>query len=406
MKVLLVHNFYRSSSPSGEDAVYQNEKELLTTRGVEVVSYERSNDEITGGPTAALGTIWSARSYDELKAIISRERPDIAHFHNIWYLISPSAYHACKEAGVPVVQTLHNFRMFCTNGLLMRDGKVCEECVGGVPWRGVWYGCYRNSRLYSLPVVFSQAVHRTKKTWTRFIDGYIALTEFGKRKFIQCGLPEKRVFVKPNFLSDVVSFSAPPQDYAVFIGRFSREKGIEVLISALNSLEPSSPGGPTNFSFKLIGDGPLMTELRRQAEDRNIGTRIEFTGRKTFAETMDILSKARFLVMPSVCYENFPLAIREAFACGRPVIASNLGAMAELVEEGGTGLLFEPGNPRDLADKISWMIGNEAACLKMGRNARAEFLKRYTAGRNFDMMMEIYARTIEAAKGIDRKSGG
>ena len=374
--------------------MFRNEVELLKKNGVDVITYEKHNDEIKDyglwdKVLLSFKNIWSRKTYIELKQLLRKEKPDIAHFHNIWYLITPSAYFACKDAGVPVVQTLHNFRMFCVNGLLLRHGKVCEECIGHLPWRGVKYGCYSNSRLYSLSIAFTEGIHSIAGTWKDKVDAYIALTEFGKKKFIECGLPEEKIFVKPNFLLNPPEPSFAHRDYVIFLGRLSREKGLSILIDAAKVLNNS--GLP--LKFKIVGDGPLMKELEDKVKAEKING-IEFTGRKTFHECMELLRDAQFMIMPAVCYENFPMAIRESFACGKPVIASNLGAMAELVDDGKTGLLFEPGNPEDLAAKIRWMLKNEDACIAMGKNARKEFEEKYTAEKNFQILTEIYNKLI------------
>jgi len=392
MKILLVHNFYQSSSPSGEDAVFKSEAELLKKHNVDVITFERHNDAIVTGMNklkTAFTTAWSRKTYKELKYLLIKERPDLAHFHNIWYLISPSAYYACRDAGVPVVQTLHNFRMFCVNGLLMKDNRVCEDCTGHYPWRSIVHGCYRDSRVYSIPVALTEGFHKFKRTWTDAIDAYIALTEFGKQKFISCGLPESRIFVKPNFLGDPPEPSFSHKDYVIFLGRLSHEKGISILIDAARKLEDLA----TPLRVIIVGDGPARKELENKVESKKINS-VEFTGRKNYDECMVLLKEARFMVMPAICYENFPMAIREAFACGKPVIASRLGAMAELVEDGKTGLLFEPGNPEDLAAKIKWMLTHENACIEMGKNARKVFEEKYTAERNFEILMNIYEKVI------------
>jgi glycosyltransferase involved in cell wall biosynthesis len=406
MKILLAHNYYQSTSPSGEDAVFRNEVELLKKNDIEVVTYEKYNDEIANHSDkyrAAFTAVWSRRTYRELKALLAREKPDIAHFHNIFYLITPSAYYACREAGVPVIQTLHNFRFFCINGLLMRDGKVCEECIGKSPWRGVKYGCYRNSRIYSLPIAFADATHRSLKTWEKKIDAFIALTDFGRKKYVECGLPEEKIFVKPNFLPDLpVSLHKaviPPDiPYAIFLGRMSAEKGLSVLINAFHHLSVLTPNPLPNthnlFHLKIVGDGPLRENLQETVNAGKI-TEIEFTGRKTFPDAMELLCNSKFMIMPAIWYETFSLIGMEAFACGKPVIASRLGAMAELVEEGKTGLLFEPGNADDLASKIKWMLENEDACIEMGKNARKVFEEKYTAEKNYEILMKIYEKVIK-----------
>jgi glycosyltransferase involved in cell wall biosynthesis len=395
LKVLLVHNFYQTSSPSGEDTVFTNEVELLKKNGINVITYERHNDEIKDYGLwdkflLSFENIWSRQTYRELKGLLKKERPDIAHFHNIWYLISPSAYYACKDAGIPVVQTLHNFRFFCVNGLLMRDGKICEECVGRLPWRGVRYGCYRDSVLYSFPLAFTEGIHSIAGTWKNKVDAYIALTEFGKKKFIECGLPSDRIFVKPNFLPDPPEPHYSHDGYALYLGRISSEKGPSILINAVNIMRLRLMN---RLHVKIVGDGPLKTDLEDLLKAGGIKD-IEFTGRKSYQECMRLLQDTQFLILPSLCYENFPLVIREAYACGKPVIASRLGAMAELVEEEKTGLLFEPGNPEDLASKIRWMIEHEDACIEMGKNARKVFEEKYTAEKNFDILMKIYNHVL------------
>lgn len=402
MKICLIHNFYQSASPSGEDTVFKNEVELFKKNGINVIKYEKHNDEIKDYGLwdkflLSFENIWSKRTYRELKTILKKEKPDIAHFHNIWYLISPSAYYACKDAGVPVVQTLHNFRYFCVNGLLMRDGRICEECIGKLPWKGARYGCYRDSVLYSFPLAFTEGIHSIAGTWKNKVDAYIALTEFGKKKFIECGLPSDRIFVKPNFLPDPPEPNYSHNGYGIFLGRISAEKGLNILINAFQYLstmnDELSAISHQPFKLKIVGDGPLRENLERTISDRKVNE-IEFLGKKNFHECMELLQQSRFLVLPALCYENFPLVIREAFACGKPVIASRLGAMAELVEEGKTGLLFEPGNPEDLADKMQWMIEHETECIKMGKNSRKVFEEKYTAEKNIEILMNIYRSVL------------
>lgn len=385
--------------------MYRNEVALLKSREVEVIQYEKCNDDISGTLNkikTTFDSVWSKKTYREISALIKKNKPDIAHFHNIWYLISPSAYYACKDAGVPVVQTLHNFRMFCANGLLLRNGMVCEECVGKLPWRSVLHSCFRSSRLYSIPVAVTEIVHQIKGTWVNEVAAYIALTDFGKQKFIECGLPADRIFVKPNFLSSPPLPKYAKGAYAVYLGRLSQEKGLDVLLDAFQILA-SSHFPISSFSLKIVGEGPLMEQVkgeRRKAkgERHANGVDIEFVGRKSHQECMEILRNAAFLILPSLCYENFPLSIIEAFACGKPVIASRLGAMAAIVEHGKTGLLFETGNAEDLASKMQWMIENSDECAQMGRNARAEFEAKYTADKNYEILMDIYRRAIDCRK--------
>lgn len=399
MKVLLIHNYYRSASPSGEDIVFDSERKLLQINGIHVTTYTRFNDDLVQYPLRRkamlpLSLLWSRQVCKDLRKAISDQRPDVVHFHNLFYLISPSAFYACKEADVPVVHTLHNFRMSCVNGLLLRNGAVCEDCLGRNPWRGVVHGCYRNSRAYSLPLVIMSAFHRAMGTWNKRIDAYIALTEFARQKYTAGGLSAEKILVKPNFLADPPDPAYSHKGYAIFIGRLSAEKGMHTLLEAVRILPCHGPG---RLDLKIVGDGPLKRDLQdRAARDRMHG--VVFMGRKSHQGCMALLKDALFLVIPSVWFETFCIVVAEAFACGKPVVASRLGALAELIEDGKTGLLFEPGNPEDLASKMKWMAENGDACVEMGRNARRVFEEKYTAEKNFEMLMNIYQRAIENSR--------
>ncbi len=406
MKVLLVHNFYQSSAPSGEDLVFVNERDLLRSRAVDVVTYERSNDELAGGigaARAAVDVVWSRETYSELQALIRRERPDVVHFHNIWYRVSPAAYYACESEGVPVVQTIHNFRILCVNGLLLRHGKTCEDCLTGKNgWPGFVRGCFRSSPLYSFPVFLTQAVHRLRKTWGRQVDRYIALSDFGRRKLVEGGLPPDRFTVKPNFLPNAPRPDRESGDYAVFVGRLTEEKGIGLL---LDSWKRSVGGAGTGtFGLKVIGEGTMRSELERCARSGGPGGSqgmpgpIEFTGQLPHDEVMKLVVKSRFLVLPSLCYEMFPLAVIEAFACGKPVIGSRGGAIGEIVGHGTTGLLFESGNCEDLARCLRVFAEDRELCQRLGAAARDEFESRYTAESNFSQIMAIYENVIDDRK--------
>ena len=390
MYVLLVHNRYQSQAPSGEDMVFMEEKALLENRGHQVIVFERHNDEIESFSPWQKAfllwrTAWSFQAYEQIRKIVRSEKPDIVHFHNTFPLITPAAYYACQDEKVPVVQTLHNFRLFCPAGVFLRDGQICEECLEHGPWRGVRYRCYRGSWIQTVPVAGMIWLHQHKMTWDRQVDVYIALTEFGRRKFIQGKLPPDRIVVKPNFLSNPLEPCFDHQGFVLFLGRLTPEKGVRTLLTAWRKLK--------DISLNIIGDGSSRPELERIAQ-RNDLSGVEFIGRLPRNESFEWLKRAHFLIMPSECYETFGLPIIEAFACGKPVVASRLGAMAAIIEDGKTGLLFEPGNPDDLAAKVRWLVENENIVIKMGRAARAEFEAKYTAERNYEMLMEIYEMAI------------
>ena len=390
MRVLLVHTHYQSNAPSGEDIVFDDECQLLREHGHEVIVYERHNDDIKiFSPQQKVAllwrTTWSRESYRQIRDLIRREKPEVAHFHNTFPLISPSAYYACQDEDIPVVQTFHNFRFFCAEGNFFRDGHACEECLQHRAWRSLRYACYRSSKAQTLPMATMIWFHQQKDTWARQIDVFIALTEFARRKYIQAGLPADRIAVKPNFMNYPPEPSYGNQGYAIFLGRLRYEKGVKTLLAAWKKL--------TNVPLKILGDGVQRAELEDIVKKEKLFN-VEFLGFLPHAKAVQWLQNARFLILPSIVYESFPLTIREAFACGKPVVASRLGAMAAIIEDGKTGLLFEPGNPDDLAAKVCKLMENENAVIKMGKAARAEFETKYTAERNYEMLMDIYEMAI------------
>ena len=394
MKVLLVHNHYQSSSPSGEDVVFEAEKNLLSENGIEVVTYVRRNDGIINfnlfkQANLAFNNIWSKESYKEIMKIIKRVKPDIAHFHNIWYLISPSAYYACKNYSIPVVQTLHNFRFFCLNGLLLRNGKVCTDCIGALPWRGIIFKCFRGSFAYSAALGLVIIFHHLRKTFLKTIDGYIALTEFNKKLFVRAGLPENKIYVKPNFFQDLGNNSKQDENYAIYLGRISEEKGVRILVEAWGKIK--------RFKLLIIGDGPKRKKCEELALKEKIKN-IEFLGFQPRRKVLELIKSASFLIIPSLCYETFGMTIGEAFSAGKPVVGSNLGNIAEIIKHGETGLLFRPRDPDDLAEKIQWMIDNPKERQRMGENAYQEYLEKYTPEKNFKMLMEIYEDVLNKTK--------
>jgi glycosyltransferase involved in cell wall biosynthesis len=387
LKVLVLHNSYQHAG--GEDAAVVAESAILTAHGHQVIFYRRSNNEIAGrcfliGAATAIGTTWSSRTHGELAHLLQEGKPDVAHFHNTFPLISPSAYYACAEGGVPVVQTLHNYRLLCPGATFLRDGKVCEECLGrAVPWPGVLHGCYRGSRPATLATAAMLSVHRTLGTWQNKVNLYIALTEFARKQFIAGGLPAERIVVKSNFVAERPLRQGSGGDYGLWVGRLSEEKGIRVLVAALGRLSPPVP-------FKLAGDGPLLEETASEIGQRGL-KQVDLLGAVSPHEVIRLMHGARFVVVPSVCFENFPLVIAESFACGVPVVASRIGSLAEIVQDGVTGLHFESGNATDLAAKVLWAWEHPEEMDQMGHASRDEYEAKYTVEQNYQALMRIYA---------------
>jgi glycosyltransferase involved in cell wall biosynthesis len=387
--ILLVHEHYQQ--PGGEDQVFSAEGRLLETRGHRIVRYTDHNDRINemGSLAVARATVWNKTAYRQLRKILRTERPQVVHFHNTFPLISPAAYYAARAEGVPVVQTVHNYRLFCANALFFRDGHVCEDCFGKpLPWPGVLHCCYRGSRAASGTVATMLTAHRALRTWTKMVHTYIALTEFAREKLIEGGLPEEKIAVKPHFIDPDPGPDEGRGGYALFVGRLSPEKGSDTLLSAWERL-----GG--KLHLKIVGDGPLAP---RAADAARRFPEVEWLGRQPLQEVYRLMGGATFLVFPSEVYETFGRVAIEAFARGTPVVASRIGAIAELVEHGRTGLHFRPGDSKDLATQVEWASRHPAELERMRKAARAEYEAKYTAGRNHQLLMEIYRTAVEGAK--------
>lgn len=381
MNVLFAHNAYQHVG--GEDAVVDSEMALLRSRGHDVALYKRHNDELkTMAPaTAAASAMWSPRSVRELDALCQHFQPDLIHVHNTFPLISPSIYWAAARRRVPVVQTLHNFRLLCPQGAFLRNGRICEDCMGKLPWRAVGRRCYRGSMSQSAVLSAMLGAHRAAGTYRHHVTRYIALSAFSRDRFIAAGLPAQRVLIKPNFVEAREPPDARPRQGGLYVGRLAEEKGIGTLLDAVRR------GGVSGVT--AIGAGPLEAQVADTLGDAFVG----------FQSRDDIMRKMRgaaFLIVPSLCLEQMPTTILEAFACGLPVIASRLGALANIVDEQVTGLLFKAGDPTDLAEKIAWAHAHPEEMRRMGQAARAEYESRYTPSINYHLLLGIYEDAIAA----------
>ena len=389
MKILAVHNRYQR--PGGEDQVFVDETALLETRNHRVLRYEVHNDQVkqVNRLTLAKDTVWNTSAYRELGALIRRERPHVVHFHNTLPLVSPAGYYAARAEGVPVIQTLHNYRLLCPVALFFRDGRVCEDCMGkAVPWPGVVHRCYRGSRAASGVIATMLTVHRALRTWTEMVDVYVALTEFARDKFIEGGLPAGKIVVKPNFVAPDPGQGPGGGGYALFVGRLAPEKGTGTMLAAWDRLG-------TRIPLKIVGDGPLRDRVVEAAARQS---NVEWLGHRPVEDVHALMGKADMLVFPSEWYETFGRVAVEAFAAGTPVIAANIGAVAELVEHGRTGLKFRPGDPEDLVTQVEWALSHSAELRSMREEVRAEFEAKYTAERNYRALMEIYEAALERKK--------
>lgn len=387
MKILIAHNKYQIGG--GEDAVVRDEIEMLRRHGHDVELLEENNDGIAGirGKLMAAASIfYSVRSRRRIKRAIHDFQPDILHVHNWFPMLSPSIILEADGSAIPVVQTLHNFRMICANALLYRQGAICTDCVGkSFPTAGILHGCYRGSRAGSAIVTAAYAFHRLARTWNA-VDLFIAVSDFERKILVDGGLPAERVVVKPNFAgSDTWKAEKSTEDFALFVGRLSPEKGIGTLLSAWEA-------GRIPFRLKIIGDGPMAEEVRACAA---ANADVEYLGLQQPDKVYSEMEKAKFLVFPSEWYETFGRTVVEAFSRGTPVLAADLGAVRELVEDGVSGYCFQAGSVDALAaGALRFAAGENYEWMRS--NCRSLFLDKYSAEANYGLLTGIYAKAIAA----------
>jgi glycosyltransferase involved in cell wall biosynthesis len=379
MRILVAHNFYQQAG--GEDTVVNAEISMLRAHGNDVEIYGRTNEDINEiSPVKVAGqTFWSRHTNKDIASLVSNFKPDVIHVHNTFPLISPSIYWAAAKANVPVVQTLHNFRLLCPQAMFLRDGKVCEDCLGNIPWRGIMHGCYRGSKSQTAVLAGMTTAHSIIGTWHNKITRYIALNEFCRQKFIAGGLPAHSIAVKPNFL-DAPAIAETARNGFLFVGRLSPEKGICTLAAAAKLLNKAS--------IRVAGIGEQSALLENIAG-------LDMLGKLPSEVIFNKMAQSSALIMPSIWYENFPRTLVESFAYGLPVIASRIGALSELIEDGVTGLLFEPGNAADLAKKMQWAQQNPEKMRQMGQKAYALYQAKYTPKQNYAQLISIYKDAIK-----------
>lgn len=384
MKILQAHNFYQQAG--GEDAVVAAERQLLEAHGHHVIPYVVHNNAIKGmsGSSAALLTIWNQQTIDQVLPLLTKHRPDVIHSHNTFPLISPALYRAAAEAAIPVVQTLHNYRLLCPAATFYRDGRICEDCLGKWPIDSVVHGCYRGSRPATAVTATMLTVHRVSGTWRDRVHTYIALSEFAKRKFIQGGIPAHKVTVKPNFLPRDPGLGTGLGGYVLFAGRLMEYKGVRTLLEAWRNM-------PANLPLKIAGDGPLMKDVREAAASL---PNIEVLGTCNRERMMELAQDARVLVFPSEWYEGMPMSLLEAFACGTPAIVSDLESLDDFATEGINALRFRTGNPTSLAHTVQRCFADTELWMTLRRGARRTYSERFTAERNYPALMRIYEKSV------------
>ncbi len=382
MRVLILHNAYQRAG--GEDAVVAAESEMLRAAGHEVVLEKVTNDAIQGVAAKArafLNTPYDATRKQWAADMVTRTGAQVVHVHNFFPLMTPATHEGAREAGAAVVQTLHNYRLLCANAQLLREGSVCEKCVTGSRAWGVVHRCYRGSVAGSLALVRMQ--HRAEQhgTWNKQVDRFIALTQFAKGKFIEGGLPADRIVVKPNSVRDVAIPPSGARSGALYVGRLSPEKGVDVLMKAWAKV--------TDMPLTVLGEGPEREKLQAMAP-----VNVVFKGGVAGDVVRQHMLAAEVLLMPSIWYEGFPMTAVEAFAAGLPVVASRIGSLTEIVEP-STGAVFRPGCPDDLAATVQ-SLRAASALPGLGQGARRAFEQKYNPQINLRQLEGVYSEALAA----------
>ena len=391
MRVLVVHNTYQQRG--GEDTVFESEVELLRKNGVEVETLLYDNHEIKTAKDKLLTGLFAAYSPKGkkklLKKIIEWE-PDIIHVHNFFPLASPAIFYAANEMKVPIVMTLHNYRLICPSAYLYYHGRIYEDNIQKIfPIKPILQGVYRDSVIQTASLVLMTGINKLLNTWKNKVDRYITLTQFAKNKFIgtSLGANENQFVVKPNFVQDIGVGHDERKDF-LFIGRLSEEKGISTMLKAFSQ---------SNSTIKILGDGPLKQDVLKAAEENK---NIDYLGFKPRNEVVETLKSVKALVFTSVWYEGMPMVILEALSVGTPVIASNLGGPAEMIEDNYNGLLFDAGNDIELTKAIDKVESDSSLLSNLSKQARLTYEAKYTAEINFTILYNIYQECIDQKKSL------
>lgn len=386
MRILFIHNSYQYKG--GEDTAVELEIAVLREKGHEVALLHFENrpvGSIKARIKAGLSAFYNKHSAQKVTSAIKAFRPDIIHVHNLFFQASPSVLYAAKSAGVPVILTIHNYRMVCSNALLLRNNQVCELCIQhNFPLRGIVHKCYRNSALESALVTGITGIYKLLDGWQKNLSGVIFLTEFMREKLTGASftIPAEKCFVKPNFVPDCDESPLSREGFFLFAGRLSPEKGISILLEAFEKMP--------DISLVIAGDGPEI-EITKASTSRCAN--IQYVGRKKKDELMALMRKCRALVFPSIWYEGMPLTILEALASGTPVLASRLGAIKDIIVHGRNGLLFQQGDSASLSSAVREFIAMEHS-LPWNTEARNSYLQYYSPEQHYSRIMEIYSSVI------------
>ena len=389
---MVLHNTYQQRG--GEDAVVEHEAELLKAAGLRVTVKTISNDRIQS-VSAKIDTVFKSKGdwglARDIVAEAQSQRAQLVHIHNFWPLVTPATHIALAQAGIAVVQTLHNYRLLCANGMLLRDGMVCEDCITGSRGNAIRHRCYRGSIAGTAAALAMQEASIHNPTWVNSVSKFIALTDFAKRKFVAQGLPESKIVIKGNSLADPIEGGVREtnRDGFLFVGRIAEGKGVELLTEAARQFPDSS--------FTIVGDGPLKQRLEEDAPDN-----VVFAGEISRADVFAAMAKARWLVFPSTWYEGFPISLVEALAHGLPAIVPRIGGLSDIIGDGAAGLLFEPGDLRSLVKQIE-RAADPALSDQKGRGARAQYENAFNPDADRDALLEVYSHAVEDAALMEQR---
>lgn len=394
--ILLVHNYYQI--PGGEDTVVANEKSMLEETGHKVIFYSRNNSELKSfSPIHKLllpiSTIFNPKTYKDIRKIIKMQKIDVVHAHNTLNLISPSVYYAAQSMGVPIVQTIHNFRLLCPGATFYRDGKICEDCVQKGLRCAVKYGCYRGSKVQTLICVISTCVHRMTGIYGKL--NYICLTEFNKKKLLELEqINPNQIYVKPNFsenqITDIISYEHRKEQF-IFAGRLDKLKGIDFLLKTWKKMGKDAP------KLVICGVGPMQEWCEKYITENKLYT-VEYRGFVSNEQLKQIISESKALILPTQWYEGFPMTIVEAYSVGTPVIGPNLGNIGSLIIEKETGYLYEPNSMISLIETLECSMN---ICEKVKRY----YIKHYSKSVNQHQLEEIYEKVINMREFQEEKLG-
>jgi glycosyltransferase involved in cell wall biosynthesis len=392
MRVMLVHNRYRSAMPSGENRVVDQEAEALTAAGHEVILFEKHSDEIEGWSWAKKASLparvaWSRETHHDLKVSLRQYRPDVVHVHNTFPLLSPAVLYACRDAAVPVVATIHNYRLACASGDFFRHGTVCHDCARGLPVPAVLHGCYRGSRLASAPAALATGVHRS--AWRSLVSAYVFISASQRDLLAGFGLAQDRIFVRHNLIPRRNKPEAPRGPTVVYAGRLDEAKGLRLLMAGWDRYHSSS--NRRGLRLVVAGAGPLQDEVAAWASTR---PSVEMVGQVDSGRCSELISQARAVLVPSAWEETFGLVVVEAMAVGTPSIAAGHGSFVELINPGVDGVLFRPGDPAALAVAVADVEAHPEQYEAYGEQARKTYEQRFDPDQSLKHLLEIYQFAI------------